>query len=493
MDSAGWKNGANPRRGWPGSPARRGVAPAMVLALALAAAAVGGAASRLQAADVLAAAQSGDTAALQAALTTDKTCVEQANPAGDTVLILTARNGSVEALKAVLAAKPAVNRTNRDSETALYTAVTNKHTDAAKLLRAAGARVDCMSVAGLTPLMVALKNDDLTLATWLIDEGANVNYLSREIDRHTDGPRGILIRSCLHLAVSSGDAKLVTLLLEHHADPEVQEIRASPEEQETGKTALHAAVEKDNRAMVQTLLDHGALIDSRDDHGATPLMLAARSGDLDLIMMLLDRKADVTLTDQMQQSALDYVDGSAAKAAEISAEFAKRGLKPNTGRLAILALRELATAQAQYNKKTDYYSASGQALNQAGTLIASDMAGAFEAYLGNGDGATPKAYHGYVFRMLQGDGVDGKTNFYKQDGAPDQGMNTWGCIARPVNGQGKQYFISEQGTVYEKADPGTGKFLLECCIPNADLGEGNGLAVGWKVATTSSANTNDGP
>ncbi|MGH7144053.1 MAG: type IV pilin protein [Planctomycetota bacterium] len=136
---------------------------------------------------------------------------------------------------------------------------------------------------------------------------------------------------------------------------------------------------------------------------------------------------------------------------------------------AVQNLKALATAQAQYNKKTDYYSNSGMLLNTTSTLIAADFADAFEGYLSNGDKAKPVAYHGYVYRMLQGDDPATPNNFLKDPDHPDQGMNTWACVARPVDGKGPQFFISEQGTVYERADPGDGTFLLKASIPNSQL------------------------
>ncbi|MGH8192373.1 MAG: hypothetical protein ACREP2_13120, partial [Rhodanobacteraceae bacterium] len=126
-------------------------------------------------------------------------------------------------------------------------------------------------------------------------------------------------------------------------------------------------------------------------------------------------------------------------------------------------LKALATAQAQYNKKTDYYSWNAALLNTTGTLIAADLSNAFDSCQNNLDGAngvSPKA--GFEYIMLQGDGgADGTqlTNFYKDSSNGALGMNTWGATARsavPFTTGEHQYFISEQGTVYKRDEPAAG-------------------------------------
>ena len=73
-------------------------------------------------------------------------------------------------------------------------------------------------------------------------------------------------RTLLIEAVLEKRADVVTLLLEHGADPK----RADHD----GNTALHFAAQEHQSAMVQLLIDKGALIDAQDRLGNTPLARA---------------------------------------------------------------------------------------------------------------------------------------------------------------------------------------------------------------------------
>ncbi|XP_047497746.1 uncharacterized protein LOC125044830 [Penaeus chinensis] len=60
-----------------------------------------------------------------------------------------------------------------------------------------------------------------------------------------------------------------------------------------GKTALTEAVENDQYAMVEFLLDAGADIDLARNNGRTPLMLAVIGGFYDIAVLLIERGADL--------------------------------------------------------------------------------------------------------------------------------------------------------------------------------------------------------
>ncbi len=69
-------------------------------------------------------------------------------------------------------------------------------------------------------------------------------------------------------------------------------------------TELIAAVKSGDTAGVQRLLVAGADVNTRDEAGATLLMLAAHAGDHELVSVLLGRGADVNATDAAGWSAL---------------------------------------------------------------------------------------------------------------------------------------------------------------------------------------------
>jgi ankyrin repeat protein len=67
----------------------------------------------------------------------------------------------------------------------------------------------------------------------------------------------------LHIAARNGYLEIVELLLEHGANPNVQD--------NDGRTPLHYAVENCHVGVARVLLDHGADPTIRDNNGMTPL------------------------------------------------------------------------------------------------------------------------------------------------------------------------------------------------------------------------------
>jgi ankyrin repeat protein len=96
---------------------------------------------------------------------------------------------------------------------------------------------------------------------------------------------------------------------------------------------LLAAAEGGARESCRALLDMGVAIDTRGSFGATPLMVAAGSGSVEVVELLLDRGADRTLKDDAGKTALDYL--SSAEAKGVSAdriEALRRMLAAGDGR-----------------------------------------------------------------------------------------------------------------------------------------------------------------
>lgn len=247
---------------------------------------------------------------------------------GETVLMTAARTGKVGPLKALLVSGAAVNaRETTFGETALMWAAVENHADAVKLLVEFGADVNARSdptayvrprlgqsvlpLGSWAPLMYAARQNAADAAKALIEAGADVNL--------TD-PDGA---TALVLAIINTHYDLAALLLEYGADPNVADI--------TGMAALYAAVdmhtlgwahgraapappdpgERDSVDLVRLLLKRGANPnatlkkpklqrhhtsgDPALGEGATPLMRAAKTGDVVMMRVLLDHGADPTL------------------------------------------------------------------------------------------------------------------------------------------------------------------------------------------------------
>jgi hypothetical protein len=73
--------------------------------------------------------------------------------------------------------------------------------------------------------------------------------------------------------------------------------RSAPQPAALQSAALQSAAASGDAAQTTVLLNQGAALDARDDHGRTPLMLAVMQGRLDVVRLLLNRGADPTIAD----------------------------------------------------------------------------------------------------------------------------------------------------------------------------------------------------
>ncbi len=105
----------------------------------------------------------------------------------------------------------------------------------------------------------------------------------------------------LHEAVYSGDMKrMKKILSQKECDPDVQS--------KAGISPLHVAVKVRNLNMVNYLLDHGADVDIQDNNGYTPLHYAVSQHRLKIVESLVRHEADTNLANSagitpLQQAA----------------------------------------------------------------------------------------------------------------------------------------------------------------------------------------------
>lgn len=293
-------------------------------------------------ADVKAANRYGVTALSLACITGDAAVVEKllkagadpnaSGPDGETPLMTVAHSGAVDAAKVLLAHGAKVDaREAWHGETALMWAAAQSHPEMIKTLLAAGADINAMSTVvhwerqvtaeprdkwlppgGFTPLMFAAREGCVECVKVLADAGANLNLAD---------PDGI---TPMVDSIINGHYDVAAALLDKGADPNLFD--------KTGRAALYAAVDAhtmpySNRPspdeshnqitsldLIKLLIAHGADINMRlktqqpyrskvdrgDDTmlttGTTPLLRAAKAGDVTVIAMLLARGADAKLT-----------------------------------------------------------------------------------------------------------------------------------------------------------------------------------------------------
>jgi ankyrin repeat protein len=197
--------------------------------------------------------------------------------------------------KLLIAHGAQINPTNKTefSTPPLEWAVSSDNLELVNLLLAHGASVKSATTNGDTPLHTAAERGDLEIAESLVKHGADANAAI------TGGT------TPLHLAAEGGFVELAKLLLSHGAEinrtngngmtPLLYSAGRGAERNgpacfelllakggsldaadDRGNTALHLAVNYSNEAVVESLLNHGVIVNATTKSGQTPLKLAKK-------------------------------------------------------------------------------------------------------------------------------------------------------------------------------------------------------------------------
>jgi ankyrin repeat protein len=148
------------------------------------------------------------------------------------------------------------------------------HADVAKLLIAKNAKINVPNNDGAMPLHSACRRESLDVVLALRDAGADVNAQTAKLKL-----------TPLHIACQEGNLDVARILIDGKA-------------QVAGKTSegvapIHLAAEGGHGSVIQLLLDCGADVDEKTNQGATALHLACQRGKLDAAMQLIENRADI--------------------------------------------------------------------------------------------------------------------------------------------------------------------------------------------------------
>ncbi|MCA8993723.1 MAG: ankyrin repeat domain-containing protein [Planctomycetaceae bacterium] len=234
-------------------------------------------------------------------------------PGGETALMTAARTGKVGAVSALISHGADVNAKERRNQTAIMWAAAEGNADVVATLIDAGADYKIPLPSGFTPFFFAIRQGHADVVKLFLAKGIDINDTMNVERAARNGPANGT--TALHLAVENGHFELALELLNAGADPNASKV---------GYTALHAMtwVRKPIRGdgdpppigsgkissleLVRQLVAHGADVNAR--HGkhqsgsdrlskthATPLLLAAETGDLPLIQLLVELGANPLL------------------------------------------------------------------------------------------------------------------------------------------------------------------------------------------------------
>ena len=191
--------------------------------------------------------------------------VDAAQPDGATALHWAAYRNDPEVAALLLDAGADVNATNELGATPLWLAADNGSAAMVERLLAAGADPDIALLGGETPLMTASRTGSAAAVRQLAARGADVNAKERS--------RG---QTALMWAVAQGHHDVIDVLLAHGADVDARS-RIRPR-------MMHAAATNGSQYDQGVIWNRG---------GYTPLLFAARHGDVEAGRLLVGAGADL--------------------------------------------------------------------------------------------------------------------------------------------------------------------------------------------------------
>ncbi|XP_046528861.1 ankyrin repeat and SAM domain-containing protein 6 [Equus quagga] len=220
--------------------------------------------------------------------------VNAQNRLGASVLTVASRGGHLGVVKLLLEAGAFVDHHNPSSEqpgagdsrderldiTALMAAIQHGHEAVVRLLMEWGADPShAARTVGWSPLMLAALTGRLGMAQQLVEKGANPDHLS------------VLEKTAFEVALDRKHRDLADYL-----DP-LTTVRPKTDEEKRRPDIFHA-LKMGNFQLVKEIADEDPThVNLVNGDGATPLMLAAVMGQLPLVQLLVERRADVDKQD----------------------------------------------------------------------------------------------------------------------------------------------------------------------------------------------------
>jgi len=183
------------------------------------------------------------------------------NRGGLTALLYAAREGCIDCLKALLDKRAVIDLPAPDGATALVLALLNYNWDAAKFLIESGADVNLWDIYGQTPLYVAVDMNTLPV-------GRRVELPTMDRSIGEDIVRLLLSRGANPNAQLKLRPRYRNIPNDRYRDPMIV----------WGTTPLLRAAKAGDVPLVRLLLKHGALANLANSQGVTPLMAAAGDG-----------------------------------------------------------------------------------------------------------------------------------------------------------------------------------------------------------------------
>ena len=247
---------------------------------------------------------------------------------GDTALHIAAEKGFTETAKILLDFAADANTVNTKKETPLAQACRQGFFETARLLLKRHANPDIADEEGNTALMSSVRNGYIDIAELLLRYNADLNLKNNRGQTASD-------IACENPAMN----KKITELLISASPAEIQFLCAAKEGQtdkvlkylaegidadrirnkSDGKNALLSACQKDQREVIQILLDHNVSVHVRDNSGSSPLhYLSGNDANFPVTERIISLGGDVNAETHHKITPLMYAAaGGAYRTAEL--------------------------------------------------------------------------------------------------------------------------------------------------------------------------------
>jgi uncharacterized protein len=249
-----------------------------------------------------------DTRVLEAAKNQDKAKIRElikagadvnaAQPDGATAIAWAAHWNDLEMADLLIQAGAKINAPNDYGVTPLWLACSDRNAAMVEKLLAAGGDANVATWTGETLLMTAANSGNAAIVQSLLAHGANVNTPEPE--------RG---QTALMWAIAEGHPDVARLLIEHGAD-------------------VHAKTRKRQGFSPMIIKGYGADIDATPEGGYTPLLFAARAGDLATAKLLVEKGADPN--ESTPETGNTLVLAAAGGYEELAVFLLDQGANPNS-------------------------------------------------------------------------------------------------------------------------------------------------------------------
>lgn len=274
--------------------------------------------------------------------------VDAADNAGQTPLMRAAAQGRIENMKLLVMHGASVNTKSLKGFTPLFFALKSRVPEAPMVLLELGADANYIAPDGTSAVQLAMYQQDYAFAAHMIERGADLKAFDRQGNQ------------LLHAAVLAGQPSLVKLLLAKGADANALtgtstvkmrfEVNFKTGDYEVPpKPPLLLAAETGDAQLMQILVDGGAKPRFRLPDGTNVLLAAVASGKLKALELALKLAPDANIATESGDTSLHILlsNGTGPELAPMMKLLAERGartdLKNRSGKTATDIAKEAQT------------------------------------------------------------------------------------------------------------------------------------------------------